>query len=145
MNKAKDKLLFLAFCMQYSRYVDFLNNQNTFDFHTYLPIQLDATCNGFQHLALLSNEDTLFKKLNLVSDNDTPKDFYNFLVHKLGNIFDKNLQQEKNILDNTENTTDPKKGSYETLKSFVLYRACIKKAIMTIPYNASQQNMRKYI
>ena len=115
LNKAKDKLLFLAFCMEYSRYMNFLNNQNTFDFYTYLPIQLDATCNGFQHLALLSNEDTLFKELNLISDNDTPKDFYNFLVHKLGNMFDKNLEEEKveqekekveekDGVNNTENT-----------------------------------------
>ena len=55
--------------MEYSRYVDFLSKENTFYIHTYLPIQLDATCNGFQHLALLSNEDTLFKELNLLSEN----------------------------------------------------------------------------
>lgn len=61
LNKAKDKLLFLAFCIEYKRYVEFLNNENAYEFHTYLPVQLDATCNGFKHLALLSNEDTLFK------------------------------------------------------------------------------------
>ena len=47
-------------------------------------------------MALLSNEDTLFKELNLVSNttgkaktkeisNLTPSDFYNFLLHKLIN------------------------------------------------------------
>jgi DNA-directed RNA polymerase len=63
-------------------------------FQTLLPIKLDATCNGLQHMALLSNEQTLFKKLNLVSkakgqktNNEPPSDFYNFLLHKLINLF----------------------------------------------------------
>ena len=71
MNKAKDKLLFLAFCMEYNRFINFIDNENVLEFKTYLPIQLDATCNGFQHLALLSNEEILFKELNLVKDKTT--------------------------------------------------------------------------
>ena len=58
---AKDKILFLAFCMEYKRYIEFLGNEDVMEFYTYLPVQLDATCNGFQHMALLSNETTLFK------------------------------------------------------------------------------------
>ena len=50
LNKANNKVLFLSFCMEYK------NFHHQYSFYTYLPIQLDATCNGFQHLALLSNE-----------------------------------------------------------------------------------------
>lgn len=59
LSKAKDKLLFLAFCMELKRFYTFFINQALMEFETYLPIQLDATCNGFQHMALLSNEKTL--------------------------------------------------------------------------------------
>lgn len=49
LKKAKDKLLFLSFCMEYKRFHDFYLNTTFMQFQTYLPIQLDATCNGFQH------------------------------------------------------------------------------------------------
>lgn len=55
LKDAKEKLTFLAFCMEYKRFYDFYPNENTVEFKTYLPVQLDATCNGFQHMALLSN------------------------------------------------------------------------------------------
>jgi DNA-directed RNA polymerase len=139
LNKSKDKLLFLAFCIEYKRFYDFYTDENLMEFETYLPIQLDATCNGFQHMALLSNEDTLFKELNLVSNkSDKPNDFYNFLVHKLKDLFDKKIL-EGEFIDNKTN------GSYERLSKFIWDRSYIKKAIMTIPYNSSVRSMRKYI
>ncbi len=42
--------------MEFKRYNDFLLNENTMEFRTYLPKPLHATCNGFQHMALLSDE-----------------------------------------------------------------------------------------
>jgi DNA-directed RNA polymerase len=153
LEKAKDKLLFLAFCIEYKRYVEFMNNEDVMEFYTYLPVQLDATCNGFQHMALLSNEDILFKELNLnvstrgktkdkdknnTEDRDSiPSDFYNFLLHKIIDVFRSKVEDVK---------TDPKdKASYERLLSFTWDRAFVKKAIMTIPYNASARSMGKYI
>lgn len=75
--------------MEYARFNEFLYKENSLTFDTYLPIQLDATCNGFQHLALLSNETKIFKELNLSSatkEND-PQDFYTFMVDKLSFLF----------------------------------------------------------
>ena len=147
LKKAKDKLIFLAFCMEFKRFYNFYTDENAMEFHNYLPIQLDATCNGFQHMALLSNEDTLFKELNLVSNikskdkeisNTPPSDFYNFLLHKLTNLFESKC--------NKGETIDPKnKGSYERLSNFLWNRSHIKKAIMTIPYNSSSRSMKNYL
>jgi DNA-directed RNA polymerase len=139
LSEAKDKFLFLSFCFEYKRYISFINDENALEFHTYLPIQLDATCNGFQHMALLSNEKILFKELNLIVDNnnEVPKDFYNFLIHKLIVILESYI--------NMGTLLDSNGGSYERLLKFGLTRSDIKKAIMTIPYNVSPLNMRKYI
>lgn len=108
------------------------------EFKTYLPIQLDGTCNGFQHLALLSNETRLFKDLNLAQANkgDRPKDFYEAIVNQL--II---------YIENMHSSTDDKeqKESCYRLLKLNLNRSNIKTAIMTIPYNASSTSLIKYI
>lgn len=75
--------------MEFKRFYDFYNNENAMRFHTYLPIQLDATCNGFKHMALLSNEEVLFEELNLVSKSgkDKPGDFYRLNVFTTKSLF----------------------------------------------------------
>ena len=95
-------------------------------------------------MALLSNQDTLFKQLNLVSNKNNknkqdlvPSDFYNFLLHKLTNVF-KNKQGE-NIEE------EDSKGSYHRLNNFISTRSHLKKSIITIPYNCSTRAMKKYI
>ena len=136
INKAKEKLLFLAFCVEYRRYVNFLKDENLSEFSTYLPIQLDATCNGFQHLSLLSQESKLYDELNLTNKGKYPKDFYNFLLHKVNTYLKDNL--DKNI-------TEEGKGSLLRLSNFIFTRSHVKKIIMTIPYNSTERSMRDYL
>lgn len=148
LEKAKDKLLFLSFCMEFKRFYDFYTDENSMEFYTYLPIQLDATCNGFQHMALLSNEETLFKELNITlysdkpsnkTNDEQPNDFYNFLLHRLKALFEAKLDKGQ-VNDEKE-----KGGSYERLNCFLWDRQNLKKSIMTIPYNSSRNSMKKYI
>lgn len=108
--------------MEYKRFNEYYLNENTDVFHTYLPIQLDATCNGFQHMALLSDEDTLFKELNLaykpisksnaieISENK-PSDFYNFLLHKLVVLFTSKV--ENGVFEEEDKMKGDKKKKYE--------------------------------
>jgi len=102
--------------MEFKRFYDFYVDDSKVKFKTYLPVQLDATCNGFQHMALLSNESTLFEELNLKSNSDetgrNPKDFYSFLLHKITNLF-----QSK--VDSGEFDDKETGGSYLRLSEFV--------------------------
>lgn len=140
LSKAKNKLLFLSFCMEFKRFYEFYTNDQLKCFHSYLPIQLDATCNGFQHLALLSNENVLYDVLNLTCDNNhsDPRDFYSFILHMLVSLF-------KSKIDCGVTEDIDTLGSYSRLLDFLLIRSYIKKAIMTIPYNATLKSMIKYI
>lgn len=101
---------------------------------------MDATCNGFQHLALLSSSNVLAKELNLVksSKKDKPKDFYSFLVSCLKDYL-------KNQLNTNKNITISKRESYERLLALDIKRFMIKKSIMTIPYNVSPYQLVNYI
>jgi DNA-directed RNA polymerase len=140
VKQANKKLLFLAFCMEYRKYINSLNKGDKI-FKTYLPIQLDATCNGFQHLSMLSNETKLFKELNLMksSTSDNPGDFYNYILHLLITNINHTIECESTDMD------EEKLDSYKRLSKFILTRSIIKKALMVIPYNAGRRTIRMYI
>ncbi len=82
------------------------------------------------------------KELNL-SESDTskdPKDFYSFIGLKVKNHCEKELKENKKLSQETLN-------SYEKLSKLdiLLRRSLIKKAIMTILYNASSLTIINYI
>ena len=138
--KAEKKLLFIAFFFEYNTFLESINNDKDY-FETNLPIQLDATCNGYQHLSLLSLDYDLAKELNLkkASEKDEPKDFYSFTGVKLTNYF-------QDILNNpNSNLNDEERESYTRLSHLTIARKVIKKAIMTIPYKVSYLRIIEYM
>jgi len=91
IKDADSNLLFIAFCFEYIHYIESLKNNDTY-YLSHFPIQLDATCNGYQHLSLLTGNEPLAGQLNLISgDNDTkPKDFDSFVGLKINDFLKKN-------------------------------------------------------
>jgi DNA-directed RNA polymerase len=143
LNTADNKILFVSFCFEYRKYIQALKNNDTF-FITNLPIQLDATCNGFQHLTLLIDDLALSKELNLNESSwkDKPKDFYNFIALRVKNFFNEKLDESHK---GTLVLSSEVKESYTKLAKIEIYRVLIKKAVMTIPYNASTSSIVDYI
>jgi len=143
VSEADDKFLFLSFCLEMRSYENFLNNENAKKFKTFIPIQLDGTCNGFQHLAMLSNETKLFETLNLnkSSSKDDPKDFYQTIVDQVNVQIEMRLNSDSlKIPENVE-----LKESYERLLDIGINRKIVKPAIMNKPYNATNRTLVKYI
>lgn len=137
LDKANKKYLLLAFCIEYKLFYKFMNSDDEY-FNTYLPIQLDATCNGYQHLSLLAQEKSIYKEFHLekTSKKSKPSDFYNYICTKI-------ILNIKSLLLKDKN--NPDMDSYERLSKIKLNRKNVKKAIMTKPYNASPISAMDYI
>lgn len=138
IEKAKSKVLFLAFCMEFSRFYQFMCDESLWEFKTYLPIQLDATCNGYQHMAMLTLDHNLVKQLNLTTStwDDTPKDFYGLIAANL-------IEHIKHKLSTALSIND--REIYERLSKLAIQRKIVKKPIMTLGYNVSRPKMIEYL
>lgn len=143
INICDNKLLFIAFCFEYRKYIEAKKNQAAF-FVSHLPIQLDASCNGYQHLSLLTKDTNLANLLNLKSSNwqDIPDDFYSFIALKLLDYFSKEL---KNLNPDEETTQKIKSFTKLSKLKLINHRQLIKKSIMCLPYNVTQYSMVKYM
>ena len=138
INQAEFKLLFISFCFEYKNYILSKNNDKYY-FVTHLPIQLDATCNGFQHISMLGIDEILLPELNIkkASNYDVPDDFYSFIAILIkGKLYE---------LINDLNLPKTDKIRYERLYNLDIHRNIIKKCIMTIPYNTTHLQGIKYL
>jgi DNA-directed RNA polymerase len=146
LNKAENKILFLSFCFEFNKYIQAFNNKDSY-FLSNLPIQLDASCNGFQHLSLLVNDLALSKELNFNENswNDEPKDFYSFIALKVKNYFIQKLECASSSSEDGKIISSPEDiESYKKLSTIDIFRALMKKPVMTLPYNASTSSIIEY-
>ena len=67
LNKVKNKDLFISFALEYFKMYNAIKSQQVNHVYTQLPIQLDATCNRYQYLSMLSKDNDLGRDLNLIS------------------------------------------------------------------------------
>lgn len=134
---------FVSFCFEYERFIKFMDNVELSTFSTYLPIQLDASCNGYQHISLLTRESKVFEKLNLTpsTKDDKPEDFYNYVLVETKDYINKMVS----LIEENDNMYNKTMDSYKRLSVIALTRSMIKKAIMTYGYNAGAITMVDYI
>ena len=140
----KKKAIFVSWCFEYSRLVEWENSDKASSFHTRYAVQLDASCSGLQHLVMLIKNMEHMPHLNLtkMEVSDKPRDFYSFTAETI------NIMMASYIKANKD-STDPKKlatcARYERLITFGLTISQIKTALMTYNYNAGRKVMCKYI
>jgi DNA-directed RNA polymerase len=111
--------------------LNIIENERVKEF-SHLPIYLDATCNGIQHLAALSKDSHVAPLVNLTKSNydDSPKDIYSYVIPFVeAELRDLAMKDEDNKI----------------LKNFKLTRSMIKKPIMTIPYSVTTYGIAEYL
>ncbi len=127
---AKNPLLFVAFCFEYKKMIETFKEHDTFT--THLPIQLDASCNGLQHLSCIISDSKLAMKVNIV-ESDTSLDPYDLYMDCVDLI-------RQNIKNGVS-----KYPVYASLLKLRVDRKLIKRSIMTIPYNVTPIGIREQL
>lgn len=115
INKAESKIQFVSFCLVMRRLNE---NPNAV---VRLPVFLDATCSGLQHLAGLLRDFELGEKVN-ITPKEKPEDLYESLVEPINNLINK--YGDENI-------------GYSNLSNVKINRKIVKPPIMTTTYNVT--------
>jgi len=115
-TNADNPFQFLAFCMEYA------NGSGI----SYLPVNMDGTCNGLQHLSAMLKDEVGGKAVNLL-DSKKPQDIYNEVANELSNIIDKDTDKYAQVW----------KGKID--------RKLVKTGTMTTPYGVSEYGLKDQI
>ena len=115
---------FLAACKEWSQYLTIGP-----DFQSHLPISMDGTCNGYQHLSAMGCDPIGGKATNLVPGSK-PEDIYKEVA-----------EQAKHRIEVAAN-----KGSYDAQEWIGrIDRKIVKHATMTTPYGVTLGTIRKHL
>ena len=127
LKNAKDVLLALAVSIELKNYYN-----NPSGYLSRLPVFIDATCNGLQHLSAMVNEVSLAKRVNIYksTDMDIPEDVYSIMVDTI------NTNIQKSITKNS---------SYSNLDKIFINRSLIKRSIMTIAYGVTREGIKNQL
>lgn len=125
---AEQPLLFLTAALELKNYIKDPNN-----FKSRLPIFVDATCNGLQHLAAMVNDVNLAKYVNLLksSCDDIPNDIYGEMAVKIKHNISKVIKQK------IFNKKTGELEDFSKLENLHITRSFIKRGIMTIAYGVT--------
>jgi DNA-directed RNA polymerase len=127
---------FVAACRELSR-----ARKDPAGFVTHLPIGFDGTCNGIQHLALLSRDEEAARLVNLI-DSDAPQDIYLAVMWHV-----------RKLLDGEDHRLRTKGNEAQDAWCFECWRERLKSLtdkdrrklfkgpVMTFPYSATLAGM----
>lgn len=125
-RETKEPFRFLAFAFAWADYVD-----RGLDSVCHLPVHVDGTCNGLQHIAVLTNERKLAEATNVIRSSDNSarrRDIYS-------EVRDQVLQR----LNSLPAANDTTRMFVRQFASVLLDRDVSKRIVMVIPYGAGEQ------
>lgn len=123
---------FLVFCLAYRQWHD---NPEAL---LHLPVQIDGTCNGLQHIAALTGDEALAKAVNVLPGNsDFPEDIYSTLAQAAITELEKiDCTRKSGAIDS--GLVLAKQWLLANEPKNWMHRATAKRVVMTIPYGACE-------
>jgi hypothetical protein len=103
-KKADEPFQFLAFCLEYKRFY-----QNKENFETSIPVAIDGSNNGLQHISTLLKDIKSAKEVNVLPNEDNKiSDIYNIIAESVK----KELQKEKEEFEKNKDKYILENGIY---------------------------------
>lgn len=128
-KEAGNKWQFLAFCYDWAGYCD-----KGLSHVSHLPIYVDGTCNGYQHMAALMRDRELGSRVNMAPHPEDGKDIYEAVVTEIENVVRRNAQAGEERAAFILQVIDAlPKGE----KGIQFNRDLAKKPVMTFGYGAT--------
>jgi len=123
-NSAEEPWQFLAACMEWKMYLERGDS-----FVSHLPIHIDGSCNGLQHLSAMVRDPKGAKATNLTSSKER-SDIYSAVADKVAEIVE----------------ADAKAGKPEAVAwRGKISRKVVKRGVMTLPYGVTDLGIRDQI
>ncbi len=142
-NFVSKPFTFLAFCFAWADY-----QQHGEQVGCALPVHVDGTCNGLQHIAALMRDEGLAKATNVLP-NDFPRDIYSEVARAVRQRMLQPIKGKATTRKTREDNTGPvtNTGVIEFLQKFdhLIDRSLAKSVVMIIPYGAGQENYQQNI
>lgn len=124
---AADKpVQFLAWLLEYRKYIE-----SPKDFISYLPVSMDGTANGLQHLTALLRDEMAAALVNL-KKSDAPCDLYSEIAEEVTKAI---------VSDQSSERQDIRKLWLDN----GIGRSVVKRSTMTTPYGVSRYSMSDFI
>lgn len=128
IREAESPVSFAAFCLEMRKLEE---NRNV---EIKMPVFIDATCSGIQHIAALIGDTELATKVNLIPNivkhHNKPDDIYQSLVDPINNAI---------------NEYGRNNSEFNALSNLYLTRKELKQPIMTLNYNVSVFGMKEQL
>lgn len=124
-TEADSPFQFLAWCFEYAKWQVLQSN-----FVSHLPVALDGTCNGLQHLSAMLLDEVGGKATNLLPAKEK-QDIYSIVAKVTTNILESEEEDER--------------GYRSMWLNHGITRTLCKRSVMTLPYGATRFACSEFI
>ena len=116
------------------------------DFVSFLPVQMDGSCNGLQHYAALALDSDGAAAVNLI-DSERPGDVYTNVANILADLVDEDIRKLKEALANGEPESPQRVQQlsfFEAIRKEI-DRKLVKQTVMTSVYGVTAVGARQQV
>ena len=126
-TEADNPWQFLAFCLEWSMFCD-----QGLGFVSHIPVAVDGTCNGLQHLSAMLMDERGAKAVNLLP-SDKPSDIYQEVADVCNQFIEKDVDDGGEL------------GYLASQWFGYVDRSWTKRNTMTVPYGVTQVGMKDQV